>query len=257
VAHSADLSPAAEQDRPGLWLGRTRLLDLEDPKLRLRVQALTQLCKNEREKAVALYRFVKRLPIAKRFKFGLSTARKVMEAGRGDADEKAALLVAMLRIANIPARLRYVTMRGEILRGVISGVTQADRPVLEVWLPGGWQQTDTYIHDASTMAAARQRLKDLGWEWGYGIHVEGRILWDGHESAFAGGVPDAENPMVVREVGLFHDPYDHLVSSAFRRRHTPWLRLLRWNMLAPMMDRAWRRLREETASPRAPSRRPS
>jgi hypothetical protein len=257
VAHPADPSSAAEQDRPGRWLGGTRLLDLEDPKLRLRVQALTQLCKNDREKAVALYRYVKHLPIAKRCKIGLSTARKVMDAGRGDAAEKATLAVAMLRIANIPARLRYVTMRGEILRGVINGVGQADRPLLEVWLGERWQQTDTYIHDAATMAAARQRLKDLGWEWGYGIHVEGRILWDGHESAFAGGVPDVENPMVVREVGLFHDPYDHMVSGAFRRRHTPWLRLLRWNILAPMMDRAWRKLREETAPPRAPSRKPS
>jgi hypothetical protein len=248
---------AAEQDDPARWLGATSLLDLEDPKLRLRVQALTQLCKNEREKAVALYRYVKRMPIAKRFKIGLSPARRVMDRGRGDAAEKATLLVAMLRIAGLPARLRYVTMRGDFLRGVVSRIRLADRPILEVWLGGGWQQTDTYIHDAATMAAARQRLRDQGWEWGYGIHVEGRILWDGSESAFAAGGPDVGNPMMVDDVGLFHDPRHHLLSGSLRQRHSPWLRLLHWNLLAPMMDRAWRGLREEKPTPRSASRKVS
>jgi transglutaminase-like putative cysteine protease len=257
LAQPAPPSPAVAQDDPARWLGRTALLDLEDPKLRLRVHSLTQFCQDDRQKAVALYRFVKRMPIAKRFKFGLSTARRVMDAGCGDASEKATLLVAMLRIAGVPARLRLVTMRGSIMRGVLSTVRQADRPVLEVWIAGAWQQTDTYIHDTETMAAARQRLKDQGWEWGYGIHVEGHMLWDGYESAYAGGLPDPRNPMVVREVGLFHDPLHHLHSRAFRRRHTPWLRLLHWNLVAPMMDKAWRELREGTVHPGRAARKPS
>jgi hypothetical protein len=254
VAQPAPPSSAAAQDHPSRWLGRTALLDLEDPKLRLRAHSLTQLCKNDREKAVALYRFVKRMPIAKRCKIGLSTARQVMDAGCGDAADKATLLVAMLRIAGLPARLRVLTMHGAILRGVITGVSQADRPLLEVWIGNAWQQTDTYIHDAETMAAARQRLKDEGWEWGYGIHVDGHMLWDGHQSAYAGGGPDSANPMVVREVGVFHDPMHHLRSRDFRRRYTPWLR---WNLLAPLMDRAWRELREGSAHPRPAARKPS
>jgi hypothetical protein len=257
VAQPATPISAAAQDNPARWLGRTALMDLEDPKLRLRVHSLTQLCKNDREKAVALYRFVKRLPIAKRFKMRLSTARQVMDHGCGDAAEKATLLVAMLRIAAVPARLRVVTMRGAILRGVTTSVSQADRPLLEVFIAGGWQQTDTYIHDAETMAAARQRLKDENWEWGYGIHVDGHMLWDGHESAYAGGLPDQANPMVVREVGVFHDPLHHLRSRDFRRRYTPWLRLLHWNLLAPLMDKAWRELREGTAHPAGAARKPS
>src|SRR4051812_40770001 len=35
-------------DDPGRWLRTTSLLDLEDPKLRLRAQALTQLSKSDR-----------------------------------------------------------------------------------------------------------------------------------------------------------------------------------------------------------------
>ena len=47
------LDAALATDDPGGWLGNAGLLDLEDPKLRLRAHALTQLCKTEREKALA------------------------------------------------------------------------------------------------------------------------------------------------------------------------------------------------------------
>ncbi|MDB5914093.1 MAG: hypothetical protein JWP22_2768 [Ramlibacter sp.] len=257
MAQPATPLSAAVQDNPARWLGRTALIDLEDPKLRLRVHSLTQLCKNDREKAVALYRFVKRLPIAKRIKTGVMTARAVLDAGSGDAPGKATLLVAMLRIAAVPARIRVVTMRGAFLRGVVSGVNRMDRPLVEMWIAGAWQQTDTYILDAETMAAARQRLKDQGWQWGYGIHVDGHMLWDGHESAYAGGLGDAHNPMVVREVGVFHDPLHQLRSRTFGRRCAQWLGLLRWNLLAPLLDRAWRELREGAVQAGREARRPS
>ena len=39
--------------------------------LRLRGHALTQLCKNDREKALAVYGFVKRIPFAKPLKLRL------------------------------------------------------------------------------------------------------------------------------------------------------------------------------------------
>lgn len=243
MGQPADLSPSArDEDDPRRWLDASPLLDLGDPKLRLRVRSIVQLCKSEREKATALYHFVKRLPLVKPMKLRVHTARQVLDAGRGDAPDKATLLVAMLRVAGIPARIRYVTVHGELLRGV-AAVRQADRPVLEVWLGGAWQQTDTYIYDAATMAAARQRLKDRGWEWGYGIHVEGRMLWDGTESTFVAGAPDEGNPMMLREVGVFHDPLEYVHSRD--SHHVPLLRLWQWNLLSPLINRAWRSLRED------------
>ena len=92
------------QDDPGLWLASTGLLDLGDPLLRLKAHSLTQLCKSEREKALAIYGFVKRLTLSKRIKLRHRTARQVLDAGQGDADDKATLLVALLRAAGIPAR---------------------------------------------------------------------------------------------------------------------------------------------------------
>lgn len=234
----------ADADPPRRWLGPSPLIDLEDPKLRLRVRSLTQLCKTEREKALAIYGFVKRLPLARRVKLTLRTARQVYDAGRGDGGEKATLLVAMLRIAGIPARIRVVMLSGEMLRGITSSLRETARPLLEIWLNDQWLRTDTFIYDAECMASARQRLKELGWEWGYGIHVSGAMVWNGYEDAFLGGVPTECDLMVVRDAGLFHDPLQYHSSSAYAKLRTRVGRLFQSTLLAPMFDRAWRRLRE-------------
>lgn len=244
---TAEPSSAVDVDHPRRWLGRSSLIDLEDPKLRLRVRALTQLCKCEREKALAIYGYVRRLPLAKRFKLHAPTAREVHDAGRGDAPDKATLLVAMLRMAGLPARIRFVLLSGEILRGITSSVHQVGRPLVEVWLGERWLRTDTYIYDAECMAAARQRLKEQGWEWGYGIHVGGAMVWNGHEDAFLGGVPTECDLMVVRDQGVFHDPLHYIASAAFGKLHARLARMLHWNLLAPLIDRGWRRLRHQSA----------
>lgn len=252
VSAPPPLSEGADDPQP--WLRASALLDLEDPRLRLRVQSLVQLCQTEREKAIAIYGYVKRLPLARRMKLRLRTAREVFDAGRGDAQDKATLLVAMLRLARLPARIRYVAVAGEIMRGMAPGLKEAARPLVEVWLQSRWLRTDTYIFDPACMAAARQRLRELGWEWGYGIHVNGHMLWDGFEDAYLGGVPTECDLMVVRELGVFHDPGELAASPAYRR-HFTWVRLLQWVLLAPLADRALRGLRNEVAQPIPPNSR--
>ena len=249
VANPPASQPAVEEDHPSRWLGASPLADLEDPKLRLRVRALTQLSKTEREKALALYAYVKRMPLAKPMKLRLRTAREVLDSGRGDAPDKATLLVAMLRAAGIPARVRYVLVRGDILRGLTTRVRQAARPLVEMWLHGRWLRTDTYIFDAAYMAAARQRLREHGWDWGFGIHVAGAMLWDGYESAFVGGTPTPDDPMVLRDFGVFHDPLEFVQSREYLALRSRLARLLHWNMLSPGMQRGIRRLRDSRSAP--------
>lgn len=244
-----------DQDDPSAWLGSTGLLDLEDTKLRLRAHALTQLCKSEREKALAIYGFVKRLPFAKPLKMRLRTAREVIAAGRGDADDKATVLMALLRASDIPARLRYIELRGEILRGLTAGIASAARPVAEIWLNDRWMRTDTYIFDAAYMAAARQRLKDAGWDWGYAIHREGHMIWTGSGDAWLGGMPTSEDPMVMSDMGVFSDPMELLASPAWRASYPRITRAVQWNVLAPMMERVVRELREEGSAPPSASPR--
>jgi len=77
------LGEALSVDDPERWLGSSPLLDLEDPKLRLCVRSLVQLCKTEREKALAVYGFVKRLTYLRSFKMGPRTARGCCGLTRG------------------------------------------------------------------------------------------------------------------------------------------------------------------------------
>ncbi|ROZ78862.1 transglutaminase family protein [Ramlibacter sp. WS9] len=231
-------------DRPQDWLGNTPLLDLDDPKLRLKARSLIQLCRNDRDKALAIYRFVKNLPYTKRIKLHYPTARDVLHDRGGDGDDKVTLLIALMRSAGIPARVRYMEMRGEMLRGLTPGTTPAARPLAEIWL-GRWVRTDTFIFDAAYVAAARERLKANGWECGWGFHMDAQQLWNGKDDAFLGGLPIEQDPMLTRVLCVVSDPLE-LVSAALRRnglRYRRSLRALQWNILAPTMIRAIRELR--------------
>lgn len=249
-------SPAA--DAPGDYLGSSALLTLQDSRLRLRARAITQLCKTDRERAMALHNYVKKLPFERSFKLRLRTAREVMDAGGGDATDKSTLLVAMLRRCRIPARIRFVELDGQILRGLTSRMPTAPRPVVEIWLHSRWVRTDTYIFDAAYVAAARQRLKDQDWEWGYGIHRNGQSIWNGTDDAFLGGYRTEQDPLVVRTLGVYHDPLQFVSTDLFRRNFRP-VAGLHWNILSLFMRKAVRQLREEVEPhlPSGPSRKSS
>ncbi|RYY98348.1 MAG: transglutaminase domain-containing protein [Comamonadaceae bacterium] len=236
-------APDVPADNPDLWLGTSPLLDLDDPRLRLRAQALTQLAATPREKVLAVYGFVKRLPFAKGFKMRLYTAREVLDHGQGDSADKATLLVALLRLAGLPARIRYLTLHGEIMRGLLPGMPEPTRPVVQAFRDGRWIGTDTYIFDAAYYAAARRRLQENGWRAGYGISLAGQALWDGDSDAYAGGDPEADDPLVLSDHGVFCDPLEFVSSHSYRASHTRLPRALQWNLFSHAMDRAIRDVR--------------
>jgi len=238
----------AALDEPEHWLGPTELLDLGDAKVRMRARSLTQLSKTDREKALAIYGFVKRIPFAKTFKLRLRTPRQVIEAGRGDALDKVGLLLALLRIVDIPARIRWMQLPGEMLRGLISHMSSAARPVVEIYVGGKWLATDTYIFDASYMAAARQRLAEQGWECGYGIHRDGSQIWNGVQDAFLVGEATAQANLWRGNEALFEDPVAFVHSEAWRNTHPAISSTVHWNIMVPAMGKVIRELREEAVS---------
>jgi hypothetical protein len=239
--------PAALEE-PEHWLGATELLDLGDTKLRLRARAVTQLSKTEREKALAIYGFVKRVPFARPFKLRLRTPRQVLDAGHGDALDKAGLFLALLRIVDIPARIRFMHLPGEMLRGLISHMSIAARPVVEVYVVDKWLATDTYIFDAAYMAAARQRLAEEEWECGYGIHRHGASIWNGINDAFLVGAEAARDNLATGHEALFEDPAQFMHSDAFRAVHPPVSSAVHWNVMVPSMTKVIRELREEAVN---------
>ena len=151
--------------------------------------------------------------------------------------------------------LQVIELRGEVLRGLTSNVASAGRPVAEIWLNDCWMRTDTYIFDAVYMAAARQRLKERGWDWGYGIHRNGDAIWGAAGGAFLGGVASEKDPMVVSDLGVYSDPLELVSSQAWRAFHRPDARAVQWNVLAPLMDKVVRELRQEGSAPRLTGQR--
>ena len=247
---------ASSRDSPDEFLNSTALLDLEDSRLRLRARSLTQLCESESDKAVAIHNYVKRMPFERRLKLRLRTAREVMDAGAGDASDKATLLIALLRRVGIPARIRYIELRNETMRGLSSSTENAFRPLAEVWLDGDWVRTDSYIFDVAYMAAARQRLKDLDWERGYGIHRNGHSVWNGAQDAFVGGAATEDDPMVVQTLGVYDDPMQFMRSDFLRHRYPPFAHSWQINMRAIGMRYVLRELRAEgTASAQSKKKR--
>jgi hypothetical protein len=109
------------------------------------------------------------------------------------------------------------------------------------------------------MAAARQRLKDLGWARGYCIHRDGQGIWNAMEGAWSLGLPPAQDPMALQEHGCWHDPQGFQASEQFRSRHREFTRRMRWNLFSPWIERAIRDLRQDERDlpPGTPSRKPS
>jgi hypothetical protein len=100
------------------------------------------------------------------------------------------------------------------------------------------------------MAAARRRLQDAGWEWGYGIHRDGNAIWSGADDAYLGGMPTADDPMVISDLGLFNDPMELMSSRAWRSAYPRLPRAVQWNVLAPGIDKIARELRDEVGAQR-------
>lgn len=225
-------------DQPQEWLRPTRLLDLDDPKLRIQAMRITQLATTNVQKAVAVHDFVKSLPFGCVSGFDHITAAAVLKAGRGDCHTKGTLFVAMLRSVGVPARLRFVSLPSAFLKGIIdapqSTITHA---VGEVYADGDWVQTDTYVTDTLLETRAAQLLVQHGSLLGYGVHVRGQHFWDGRHAAHAQYHESDPASMPLHDWGVAHDP-EHFYSN---KEHSDltlgWLSRAKWMLAAALVNR--------------------
>ncbi len=174
----------ANPDAPDLWCGASPLVDLEDPKLRVRAQSLVQTRSSDAEKAQAVYTFVRRLPVRAAAKLRLRTARQVLERGHGDAIDKATLLIALMRLAGLPGRAcASPRPRARALRGLPADVSSMPR---RSWKCGS-AAVDVHRHlhlrhPPNRRGAAAPAPGEA--RYGYGIHAEGASLWESHRDAY-------------------------------------------------------------------------
>jgi len=133
-----------------------------------------------------------------------------LEMGR--CNTKGTLLLALCRVVGIPARIHFSLIKKEIQRGLFMGIGYLLMPLLishswlEVEIEGKWRRLDSYINDEAFFSAAKQALKEKGWDTGYSIScVGGECSADFHidDEQFV------QMAAVVADQGAWKDPSDY------------------------------------------------
>lgn len=229
---------------PADWLRATRLLDLGDPKLRIQALRITQMAHSDLQKAVAVHDFVKSLPFGCIAGFDHIPAAAVLRAGRGDCHTKGTLFVAMLRSLGVPARLRFVTLPGAFLKGVVEKPPETiTHAIGEVLLQGHWWRTDTYVTDELLEGQAAQLLRQQDLRLGYGVHAQGRRYWDGKSHAHGQFFEGDAASMPLNDWDVAHDPEDFYANKAHPALHIGWIGRVKWMLGAVIVNRNAEQLR--------------
>jgi Transglutaminase-like superfamily len=201
-----------------MWLRETAQLDFNSVKLRIQATKLTQLCVDERAKAVAVHNYVQSLPLVFAPDFLQTKASDVIRLGHGDCHTKGILFVALLRALGLPARLRFVVSPVGFLAGFIDAhATSMSCALGEVFLDGHWRQTDTYVADEAFAHEARELLSLEHHFAGYGLHALGERRWEGLDDMHAHRSPADPASMPIMEWGVGHDP-EHFYAE---KMHAP------------------------------------
>ncbi|MEM9290521.1 MAG: transglutaminase-like domain-containing protein [Acidobacteriota bacterium] len=252
-AHCGE-SPADSQWQGSPWLAPTSQIDCDHPSIQRLAQQLGGKATGARQKAVAIHRFVRdEIAFGWAPEFYQQRASETLATGRGYCNTKGPLFVALLRASGIPARLRFIELRSEVLGGLVdTGGPYVDHAYTEVWLEGSWVSVDSYVVDRSLAEAARQRLESTGTLLGYGIHRNGVSEWDGLGDSFVQFVDDGSVPgLSNREYGLFSDVESFYRQEPSAHNRKTWISSLALRVFLPSANRRIAKLREtsESSSP--------
>lgn len=224
---------------PREWLGPSALMDFDDPVLRAMARSIAN-GKKERERAVLAHAQVRAMPLAFARQAKPATAAAVLRRREGDAVDKATLLVALLRLGDLPARLLFTAPPAEALRGLPSDVCCGPRPMVEVCIDGAWLRTDTFIFDERYIRAAHHRLRQKHRDAGYGVALSGATHWDGRRSASVLGADHADaNPDQYR----YNDAAEFAQSLGLVQRVTRMGHWALWTSQRALLARSLRGLR--------------
>jgi Transglutaminase-like superfamily len=231
---------------PADCLAQTRLLDLDDSKLRIQAMRITQLASSDAHKAVLIHDYLKSLPFGCVRSHGHVTAGEVLKSGRGDCHTKGTLFVALLRSSGVPARLRFVSLTGAFLRGIIdSGDANITHAIGEVYLEGQWIQSDTYVADDALEIQALSLLAREGRALGYGVHALGSRYWSGLQHAHGQYTIQDPSSLPLVDFGVAHDPESFYAAQPFLPDQTRWLNRAKWTIAASLINRRTQQLRKQ------------
>lgn len=231
-----------DSGRPDRWLRNTPALQIDHPRLQIQVKKLTQLRPTAREKATACFQFVRSLPFKAVADPTVVASSDVLRARSGDAHTKGLLFVAMLRSLGIPARLRAVSLGPGFLHGLLSTDGRCvSHAVTEVYLGARWVGVDAYCIDLTLGLAARARLLRDGRRTGYGVHMNGQIVWDGRDDAFGSFSQMDPSSLPIDDLGVYDDPWQLADRGLVPR--LSWTGQARWNIGTVLLNRRIKALR--------------
>ncbi len=233
------LTPSAQATSD--FLGATPLIDTGHHRVENAAQKLTADLSTDREKAVAIHRFVRdEIEYGFTRSFYEQKASAVLRSGRGFCTSKTTLFVALLRASGIPARQRFVELDVAILEGIVDpGTPWIDHSYAEVQLDGEWIAVDSYIVDPALFRSAQKQLRDLELDFGYGAHRHGTLEWDGRSPSFVQFVKSAPGPQVSRRnLGVHRDAraYYEANPNAWNAMN-PAMRAFFWTAARPINKR--------------------
>ena len=189
------------------YLKPTAVIDWDTEAVKQKAQELTRGLNTDREKAIALYYFVrdkiKHNPFAEGLRPEDYKASVTLERGYGSCQHKAILLVALARAVGIPGRLGYVDIRDHLLSPKFRALVNGDNLIIqhgyaELYLDGRWVHTSP----AYDMEICRKHRF---------IPVEFDGVNDAKDSAFnQAGKPHIQH---IKDHGTYDDyPWDFILS---------------------------------------------
>jgi hypothetical protein len=189
------------------YLKPTAVIDWDTESVKQKTQELTRGLKTDREKAVALYYFVrdqiKHNPYAEGLCAEDFKASVILQRGYGYCQHKALLLAALARAAGIPARPGYMDVRDHLLSRKFRAMIGGDNLLIQhgytqLYLDGKWVHASP-AYDLDT-------CNKMGF-----VPVEFDGIHDARDSAFnQEGKPHME---CVKDHGTYDDfPWDFILS---------------------------------------------
>lgn len=199
-----------------------KLADFENAIVQRKAAGLTGGVETVRQKLDSIFHYV-RDEIA--FGFPLTgdfvKASETIVLGYGQCNTKATLLLALCKACEISARIHFSLITKDIQKGFFTGLAywlmpnEISHSWIEVEVEGQWRRIDTFINDIGLYHAAKQELRQRGWQTGFSLALE-----DGEVSPDLDLDHEAFQQMaaITNDHGVWDDPSDYYGSPKYRNR---------------------------------------
>ncbi len=192
------------------YLRATRMLDFDNPGIRVLIQERGWLTLGEEEKILKIYLFIRDEIL---FGFNIRDelpASSTLRDGYGQCNTKGTLFMALLRAVGVPCRLHGFTVRSDLQRGALTGLWYALRPkeLIHTWVEvlhdGTWLNLEGFLLDKPYLRSVQKNVEGCtGSFCGYGIAISDAqnppVDWQGGDTYI-------QKDGILQDFGVFDDP---------------------------------------------------